>query len=651
MNKNRNFAFIFEDSGLEEFIHKIDSENGITFVAGSYEIKENVQKLGYSCTMISDYSEGKNFNQKVLEWIKSWPDKIIHDNKSLKELLVYNKISIYWYLESRFFLYRIRELLILIEYIKQILSKEKPEKIWVKGSDEVRHIISQLKGDCLERFQNSEQLIQQREIDYKSHRGHPTLKLFLLKFLRGAYRKSPSSSKDLSPILVVTETSSFRKEFDFVSQKYVERDIYFHKIIKKLLESRNKVIVIDFENRPKELIRASSTNKKRQKSFGTKVVPWENYISMDIIRNSKKVNKNITKIWNNLKNSPDFVRSLSYDQISIYELIKDDLKLLLQSFKAYTATTMIDTAKKIIEAESPSVILMHDEYGALQMSLINAAKQVGIPTISIQHGIIYEELMPYFHLPEHISGKNAKLNFPLPDRMCVWSKKVKEYLLKFGNFPEKVPVVTGDPKLDYLPSVIKNFSYQKITEKMKIPKNKKVILFATENLPNMNEKELVTNTVINAIKNLPDIHLIIKIHPNENDDSFYRKKIDMLKLSNFSIVKDVNLYETLFISDVVVLSYSTVGYEAMLMGKPVISLNLLGLHDDASLIKKKLAFVVKKKEDLLTTIQNCLDSKFIEEHVNDAELFADQELGKADGKASDRIIDQILQLKNQKLTS
>jgi hypothetical protein len=563
----------------------------------------------------------------------------------LKELLVYNKISIYWYLESRFFLFRIRELLILIERIKQILSKEKPEKIWVKGSSEVSHIISQLKGDCLEKFENSEQLIPQREIDFKSHRGHPTLKLFLLKLFRGDFRKSTSSSRNLSPILVVTETSSYRKEFDYVSQKFVERDIYFHKIVHKLLESGNEVVVIDFENRPKELLRASSTNKKRRKSFGTKVVPWENYISMDIIRKSKEVNKKIIKIWNNLKNSPDFVGSLSYDQISIYELIKEDINLLLQSFKAFTAATMIDTEKKIIEIESPSVILMHDEYGALQMSLINAAKQVGIPTISIQHGIIYEELMPYFHLPEHISGKNAKLNFPLPDRMCVWSKKVREYLLKFGNFPETVPVVTGDPKLDYLPSVIKNFSYQKITEKMKIPKNKKVILFATENLPNMIEKELVTNTVINAIKNLPDIHLIIKIHPNENDVSFYRKKIDMLKLSNFSIVKDVNLYETLYISDVVVITYSTVGYEAMLMGKPVISLNLLGLHDDASLIKKKLAYVVKKKEDFLTTIQNCLDPKLIEEHVKEAELFAEQELGKADGKAADRIVKSIFDLK------
>jgi len=643
--EEKNLVFVFDNDNVKDFIKKNNLENNALVICNNYEIKENLSKMKLNCKMLNDYKLSENEIRKSIKWIKSWPDTIIHDNKSLKELLVYNKISIYWYIETRFFLYRIRELLILIESIKQILSKEKPEKIWVKGSDDVRHIISQLKGDCLERFQNSKQLILQREIDHKSYRGHSTFKLFLLKLLRGAYRKSTSSSKDISPILVVTETSSFRKEFDYVSQKFVERDFYFHKIVKKLVESGNEVIVIDFENRPKELLRAFSTNKKRRKSFGTKVVSWETYISMDIIHKSKEFNKKIIKIWNNLKNSPDFVRSLSYDQISIYKLIKDDLNLLLHSFKAYTATTMIDTAKKIIETERPSVILMHDEYGALQMSLINAAKQVGIPTISIQHGIIYEELMPYFHLPEHISGKNAELNFPLPDRMCVWSKKVEEYLLKFGNFPGTIPVVTGDPKLDYLPSVIKNFSYQKITDEMKIPKNKKVILFATENLPNMIEKELVTNTILNEIKNLSDIHLIIKMHPNEDDVSFYRKKIDMLKLSNFSIVKDVNLYETLFISDVVVLTYSTVGYEAMLMGKPVISLNLLGLHDDASLIRKELAFVVKKKEDFLTTIKNCLDPKFIEEHVKNAELFAEQELGKADGKAADRIVKSIFDLK------
>ena len=41
MNESRNIAFIFEDRGLKDFIHKLDSENEIIFVAGSDKININ----------------------------------------------------------------------------------------------------------------------------------------------------------------------------------------------------------------------------------------------------------------------------------------------------------------------------------------------------------------------------------------------------------------------------------------------------------------------------------------------------------------------------------------------------------------------------------------------------------------------------------
>ncbi len=649
MNNKRNLAFIFEDKGLEDFIHKIDLENGITFVAGSDEIKEKVQNLGYSCTVISDYSDGKNYNQKVLEWIKSWPDAIIDDNKSLKELLVYNKISIYWYLESRFFLYRIRELLILIERIKQILSKEKPEKIWIKGNQDVKQIISELLPNVIQKFELQNKT--KRDITQKSYQGFPTLKLFLLKLLRGVGSTKQKINSNSNKILIITETSNWRKDYDFSLEKYVKKDIFFHEIIKKLKELSNEVVAVDFENKPSRLLKSKSLNEERRKTLGVRVEPWEKYITLEIIKKSKEQSRKFLEKWNSLKNSDDFKKSLIYEGISLYQLINDDIEHLLKSFKAYTTITFIETAERILEIEKPTVIVMHDEYGALQLSLIHAAKKRGIPTISLQHGLISDNILPYFHKPEHIKNENQGLIFPLPDKMCVWSENAKENLLKFGNFPSSIPIITGDPKVDFLKKARESFDSNKIKQKYKIKKGRKIVLFATENLPKKEENQKLAKTVISAMKKMENCHLIIKPHPNETDLTLYTNLISKYNLSESSIITEENLYELLYISNLVILSYSTVGVEAMRMGIPVISLNLMGLHDDALIIRKNMAVIVRNSDELLPTIEKHLDPKNTQKLVEEGKIFAEKELGVFDGKANDRIIEQILQLKNQKLMS
>ena len=235
--------------------------------------------------------------------------------------------------------------------------------------------------------------------------------------------------------------------------------------------------------------------------------------------------------------------------------------------------------------------------------------------------------------------------------MCVWSENAKENLLKYGNFPSSIPIITGDPKVDFLTKARKSFDSEKIKQKYKIKNEKKIILFVTENLPKKEEREKLARTVISTMKKLENCHLIIKPHPNETDLSIYKNLISEYKLTECSFIIEENLYELLYLSNLVILSYSTVGVEAMRMEIPVISLNLMGLHDDALIIRKNVAVVVRKSDELLPAIKKHLDSKNTQNLIEKGKIFAEKELGITDGKATDRIIEQILQLRNEKLTS
>jgi CDP-glycerol glycerophosphotransferase (TagB/SpsB family) len=132
------------------------------------------------------------------------------------------------------------------------------------------------------------------------------------------------------------------------------------------------------------------------------------------------------------------------------------------------------------------------------------------------------------------------------------------------------------------------------------------------------------------------------MHPNEEDIGFYDRLATAADLKSYSILRDANLYELLYVSDLVVLSYSTVAVEAMRMRKPVISLDLLNLHGKVPFIKDRLAIIVKSADDLLPLIQKCLAlAPDVRELVEKAGSFAEMQLGTLDGMASERIVEVI----------
>jgi len=340
--------------------------------------------------------------------------------------------------------------------------------------------------------------------------------------------------------------------------------------------------------------------------------------------------------------SNEFKNSLTYDGISLYKIIQKDFVELIRSFKTYVSPTFIETSRKILDEIKPSVIVMHDEYGTLQLCMINEALKRKIPTIAIQHGVNTETWISYVHNPEHINGKNSKLNFPIPSHLCVWSENAKDNLIKFGNFPSQIPIVTGDPKSDFLPEAIKNFDAIKIKSTLKISTEKKIILFATQTLSNLNEKSLITNSIFKSISKIPNSFLVIKAHPNESDLSYYEKIAKIYDVKNFVILQSHNLYELIFISDMVIVPYSTVGIEAMRLRKPVVVLNMMGLHNDDPLIRSKIPIVVETEQDLIPAINRCLQTEYLSQILLKGELFAEKVIGNTDGLSSKRITNLII---------
>jgi hypothetical protein len=643
MEQMAKLMLIFENSNLESFL-KNYKLNEYVIIAGTEEIKNQLITLNLKCDSIHEYSKSPIENiKKSLEWIKNWPDKPILNGKSFKELLVYDEMSIYWFLETRFYLYRIQGLIHLIEQIKNIFLDNKYDSIIIKGNNDAFHIIDTKYKTTSNKIEYFADDVKSSSVSQNSRSGHGFLKLNVLKLIRGL-PSLQKKSKNNNPVLIITELANWRKEYDFDEKKFIKKDVIFSSIIKKLSNASIPIHIIDFENQTERAFKSFSTNKEREKIFGTIVEPWEKYVTRSIISKTRNFNTELEKLLSILFDSNEFRNSLTYDDIPLYEILKKDFEELIHSFKTYISPTFIEASKRILDEIQPSVIIMHDEYGTLQQCLIKEASKRKIPSIAIQHGVNTETWISYVHNLDHIKGKNPNLDFPIPNYMCVWSENAKSNLLKYGNFPLTVPIVTGDPKSDFLSNAIKNFDSKKIKSSMEIPSDKKIILFATQTLSNLDEKDLITNSIFKSISNIENHFLIIKAHPNENDLSYYENMAKKFNVKNFMIMQSQNLYELIFVSDVVIVPYSTVGIEAMRLRKPVIAMNMMGLHDDDPLINSGMPIVVNSDEEIIPAINQCLDisSKILD----DGELFAQKELGNIDGLSSDRITKLILDTRN-----
>jgi len=62
------------------------------------------------------------------------------------------------------------------------------------------------------------------------------------------------------------------------------------------------------------------------------------------------------------------------------------------------------------------------------------------------------------------------------------------------------------------------------------------------------------------------------------------------------------------------------------------------------LIKSNVAIVVKTENELLHAMKKCLDEQNISEILERGKVFAEKEIGIADGSSSERIVNLLLEL-------
>ena len=234
--------------------------------------------------------------------------------------------------------------------------------------------------------------------------------------------------------------------------------------------------------------------------------------------------------------------------------------------------------------KSPKQIVVVVSYGLGYV--INAAKECGIKTIELQHGVISPYHMGYAY-PNEMDDVCY-----FPDELWTWGS----FWNKSSSFPisQKNILACGN-----------EFFISQKRQYISIPKCKNTILFISQGAIGKRIVRFVDELLL-----LLDgsFQITLKLHPGEYD-SFgrYEHVNTLLDCPRVTIVKECDLYSLFAVSEYQVGVYSTAIYEGMGFGCKTILLNMPGVEYMEHLLEMEMVKLCDKPESFRGTLASFTD--------------------------------------------
>ena len=318
-------------------------------------------------------------------------------------------------------------------------------------------------------------------------------------------------------------------------------------------------------------LKGSATPLKDRLASGQNWMPVERFLDR---KTGKSVNDKIRR----LKEAFDAIQrhdlnsTFSYRGIKLWDFLKPSFTMVFSKPYLPTFVHLIERLESLFEKSRPETIIQIYETGPYEKCFEIAATKFGIKTVGIQHGSITGSVFDYTQ--GNIRGPDNALGNPIPGQTFVFGEHYKKILVENGGYPESRVRVTGNPTWSEIPLVRQRLNREKILERRNIRAQKIILLplsyrlaYAKKNVSDT----LVLQRIYECCRKTASVIFLVRPHPG---DDVAQDTVDRLFPESNFLCSTGDLFEDLFISDLVVVTYSTVGIEAALFDKPVIYANI-----------------------------------------------------------------------------
>ncbi|MFA5340047.1 MAG: CDP-glycerol glycerophosphotransferase family protein [Candidatus Omnitrophota bacterium] len=248
--------------------------------------------------------------------------------------------------------------------------------------------------------------------------------------------------------------------------------------------------------------------------------------------------------------------------------------------------------ERIIEQEKPD-LLVTGICPRSERAAIEVCRKKKIPSIACNDYLATE--------------KRHHIRADVITAMC---EITKINLVKSGHDPKKVMVV-GQPALDHILGNNRRLKKDAILKKLGIPKNRRIVVLATQpkNRSSFPVGERMLKKTAEALLSMSDskrYHLVVKPHPCEGLQEYKDLLQSYEGKLNYTLT-DTDVRHLIKISDVMITFFSTVGFESVLMGKPLIQLNLTRRKNPVPLFKYGVSVEARSAFELKALLEQIIE--------------------------------------------
>lgn len=638
---------------LMDALRREDNEPCLIAFKGTESELER-QNLSYKTP--TDYLGKEDYAQleeESIAFVKSLGSRKFDGDLSLIKLVEHEHTSLWWVNEGPFWRYIVRDLLRYVGSLMRIIDEEKPAKIIIVKDDSllVKATIATGRARGIPVQTLSPSLPMKFKIALRPlWMGLKLQTIPRLRLIRDILRKNverffrPAPQKDKKRKILLAGTMGRAQEIvDPKSGKKWKESLYLGPVIRQLREdSANEIMFLYTFTSP-----SSMRVPGEVKWNGVTVRPWEYYLTWRVLRTISEQSQRLQKKWEYLEGNPSFKELFRYKDISLWDTLKDELK---SRFYTYFPSCIkdIETSKRVIERENIDAVVIPDEAGFRNKALLVAAYPQKIPTLVVQTGLmaVNNVFFEYGCAADELASSPSKQ--PLfPDKFSVYGDGSKD-ILKEARYPfyESI-IVTGQPRYDMLARASEIFDGEEFRHSLNIEPGKKLVLIASQPFRMFGNKKIFFRSIFQALKDDPQIRIVIKPkpHPSDAQEKWHKRLAEEMGVEAVVLPRNSDTNEALYACDVLITGYSTVALEAMILGKPVVTVNLTNQPDPVPYAQSGAALGVYKAEDIASAVEKALDDPETRGRLeNGRQKYLYDQYHELDGQATKRIVDLIYKM-------
>jgi hypothetical protein len=553
--------------------------DGAELLAWDASVGETLRRESIPCRTLEEVLTSQDqaaIEDAAIAWTKDWGRRPLIDGRSFRELYEWKGVSLWWFAEL--FLHHstaapghVRS----IETYQRLLSRFAPEEVEAVGLDPVATRL-------LARTCTAHRILFHGDPSpgRAASRSGSALRRHLwngFKTWAGSLKARAARAPDLprqagtSRVLFLSHAAFWRTRRDREGRAR-ELEHYFGELIPRVEEQTDLSTVVVAVGPSAAFRRRGPLDRFREwtglPSARRAYVPMAAFTTPQVVREVRGASALCREAWRQLRASPALAGAFSHAGVPFDDLSERDLAatLLLQ---LPWAVRCYEEMRAVLEQLRPDVVCLYAESSGWGRAAVAAARHAGVPSVAIQHGIIYPRYYSYLH-------REDEGECPIPDRTAVFGEAARRFLGDAGGYPEQSVVVTGSPKFDALLRGSRERDRERLRERLGVGPGEKLLVVASRYRGIRDTHRAIGSAfgaLVRAAESTPDLRLLVKPHPAESGAEYEAALREAGAERSRLVAADDDLTELLYAGDALCTVESLSAVEALVLDRPVLILN------------------------------------------------------------------------------